>query len=61
MRVITCRIESSIIIIDSNRGFDSKTPDSYIMILAEVFTNHILGETHFKNHIWGEQNTRLWS
>ena len=37
-------------------GFDLTTRDSYITILVEVFTNHILAEKiYFKNHIeWTE-------
>ena len=33
-------------------GFDLMTHDSYFMILAEVFTNHILAEnTYFMYHL----------
>ena len=31
-------------------GFNLATRDLYFMILVEVFTNHILAETHFTNH-----------
>ena len=43
----------SIISIDSNTGFDLKTHDSYIMILVEVFANHILGENTFQESYMG--------
>ena len=39
--------------IDSNTGCDLKTHDSYIMILVEVFTNHILEENTFQESYMG--------
>ena len=47
------RIKSSIISIDRNAGFDLKTQDSHMMILVEVFTNHILGENTFQESYMG--------
>ena len=31
--------------------FDLTTRDLYFMILVKVFTNHVLGKTHFTNHV----------